>query len=299
MTTTYYYRVAGFPFSLSLPDDMDVEMLLPSFSPFRSMEDAGEKHLFDFTAAVSGEASENDEKTLLEENCNDMGHLKLYSAASAGYVVEIGNGSYTHRMAVTSDFSSVRAVLQPQDPNMGRALSSLVYIAYAQSVLLHNAVSIHAAAVYQGDKAYLFMGTSGTGKSTHASLWMKHIPGTELLNDDNPTIRMVDGKAYAYGTPWSGKTACYKDLSFPIDGMVRLRQAPINRFYRQEGADAFVAIYPGCSIIAQDEQLRNRLYDTVANLAGKVAVGVMECLPDREAALLCHQAFETNKNQIT
>ena len=296
MTETYYYCVAGFSFSINLPKDWEMEALLPSFHPFRILEDVPEKHLFDFIVVSSLEMPESDGKNLLEENENDMGHLKLY-ALSDGYLVEVINGTYIHRMAVTSDFSTVKVCLQPQDKNLGHALSSLLRIAYAQAILLHNAISIHAAAVYQGGKAYLFMGTSGTGKSTHASLWMEHIPGTGLLNDDNPTIRIVNGKAYAYGTPWSGKTACYKNLSFPIGGMVRLKQAPVNRFYPQEGVDAFIAIYPGCSVIAQDERLRNRLYDTVSEFAGSIAVGILECLPDKEAALMCHRALLREKKE--
>lgn len=291
---TYHYSVADFPFTVSLPEGMDSEALLPSFVPFRRAGDSGRRHLFDFLVVPSLPIPGSDESSLLEESYNDMGHLRLYSTP-CGYLVEILNGRYTHRMIATSDFSSVRAELQRQDRNMHYALCSMLRVAYAQAVLLHNAISIHAAAIYKCGRAYLFMGTSGTGKSTHASLWMKHLPGSALLNDDNPTIRLVDGRAYAYGTPWSGKTACYKDLGFPIDGMARLRQAPCNQFHIQEGADAFVAIYPGCSIIAQDELLRNRLYDTVASLAGRVIVGVMDCLPDKEAALLCHQALASGK----
>lgn len=287
----YYYRVAGFLFSVALPVGMDAERLLPSFRSFRVLGHVGnEKRLFDFTVTVADEMPRSEIGELLEETDNDMGHLGLYATAE-GYVVEIINGGCKHRMAANAEFSFLKAWLQGADNQVGKALSSLLRIAYAQAVLRQDAVSIHAAAVYQDEKAYLFMGTSGTGKSTHASLWIKHIPGTGLLNDDNPTVRIVDGKAYAYGTPWSGKTACYKNLSFPIGGMVRLRQASVNSFCLQEGADAFVTLYPGCSVIAKDKRLRNCLYDTLVRLAERVKVGTMDCLPDKEAALLCHSSL--------
>lgn len=124
------------------------------------------------------------------------------------------------------------------------------------------------------------MGKSGTGKSTHAQLWREYIAGAELLNDDNPAVRFFGDTAYACGTPWSGKTPCYKNLQFPIGGMARLSQAAENRFQRQEGADAFVAIYPGCSVIAENETLRHHLYDTLTRLANSVKVGTLECLPN-------------------
>ena len=295
MTNTYYYRVAGFFFSVCLPADKDMETLLPSFHPFRATDFAEGGCLFDFMALPAEELPESEDKALLEETDNDMGHLRLYAVAG-GYEVEIVWGNHTHRMVATSDFSSVKACLQWEGKTAGNALSSLLRVAYAQAILSHNAISIHASAVYNEGKAYLFMGKSGTGKSTHARLWMEHIPGTKLLNDDNPTVRIVDGKAYAYGTPWSGKTACYKDLCFPIGGMARLVQASANSFCRQEGAEAFIALYPGCSVIAGDGRLRRCLYDTLARLAEAVTVGTLDCLPDGEAAQMCHHALNHTNN---
>lgn len=293
MTTTYYFRVADFRFSVCLPASCEVDRLLPSFHDFRETGHTMEKTLFRFTAVSSGQLPAPGSGQLIEQTDNDMGHLVLY-ALRDGYYIEITSNGRLHRMAATADFSVIEADLQWDDPQAGSALSSLIRTAYAQAILYHNAISIHASAVHNDGRAYLFMGKSGTGKSTHSALWMEHIPGTELLNDDNPTIRFRKGKAYAYGTPWSGKTACYKNQAFPIGGMARLRQAPENRFDKLEGIDAFIALYPGCSVITHDEHLRNRLYDTLTLLAEKVMVGTMDCRPDREAALTCHDAL-TNK----
>ena len=293
MTTTYYFRVADFRFSVCLPASCEVDRLLPSFHDFRETGHTMEKTLFRFTAVSSGQLPAPGSGQLIEQTDNDMGHLVLY-ALRDGYYIEITSNGRLHRMAATADFSVIDADLQWDDPQAGSALSSLIRTAYAQAILYHNAISIHASAVHNNGRAYLFMGKSGTGKSTHSALWMEHIPDTELLNDDNPTIRFREGKAYAYGTPWSGKTACYKNQAFPIGGMARLRQAPVNRFDKLEGIDAFIALYPGCSVITHDEHLRNRLYDTLTLLAEKVTVGTMDCRPDRETALTCHDAL-TNK----
>lgn len=290
MTTTYYYRVADFYISVSLPNACDIEKLLPSFRPFAVSGCNGAKPLLELSAVSSGSMPNVGGGELIEESDNDMGHLVLYRLAD-GYYIEIFNKGSRHGMYATSDFSSVEVCVQWDDSHAGGALSSLIRVAYAQAILYHAAVSIHASAVFHGGMAYLFMGKSGTGKSTHSSLWIKNIAGTELLNDDNPTIRIIDGKAYAYGTPWSGKTPCYKNMSFPISGMVRLRQASHNIFHRQDGVDAFIAVYPGCSVIVSDYMLRNMLYDSLAALAEIVNVGIMECLPDSDAALTCYESL--------
>ena len=102
-------------------------------------------------------------------------------------------------------------------------------------------------------------------------------------------VRRVGDGAVAYGTPWSGKTPCYRNLSYPIGGMVRLSQAPANRFVRRREVDAFVVLYPGCSVITDDERLNGALCDTLARLTERVTVGTLECLPDEAAARLCWQ----------
>lgn len=293
MTTTYYFRVADFCFSVSLPSICNIDKLLPSFCTFAVADSIDESLLFSFSVVSSDCMQYSVDDELIEETDNDMGHLSLYRPTD-GYYIEIADGSCRHGMHATPDFSSVKAFISWDDRHAGSALSSLIRVAYAQAILSHAAVSIHASAVCCGGRAYLFMGKSGTGKSTHSSLWIKNIPGTWLLNDDNPTIRVIDDKVYVYGTPWSGKTPCYKNKYCPVAGMVRLRQSAKNIFHIQNGADAFVAVYPGCSVIAYDSRLRGMLYDTLSVMVGIVTVGTMECLPDGDAALICHNALTKN-----
>ncbi len=82
----------------------------------------------------------------------------------------------------------------------------------------------------------MFLGPSGTGKSTHASLWLENVEGTELVNDDNPVVRILDdGSIKVYGSPWSGKTPCYLNVNYPLGGIVNLIQASHNKISRLGG----------------------------------------------------------------
>ena len=170
---------------------------------------------------------------------------------------------------------------------MGEALSSMLRILYAQAALVRDAVSVHASCVSLEGRGYLFLGRSGTGKSTHARRWMEAFPGCRLLNDDNPVLRVEDGTVTAYGTPWSGKTPCYRNECAPVAGIVRLQQSPQNRFTPLCGPEAFAALLPSCSAVRRDARLQDALHDTLVRVAGLVPVGWLECLPDREAARLC------------
>jgi hypothetical protein len=91
----------------------------------------------------------------------------------------------------------------------------------------------------------------------------------------------------AYGTPWSGKTPCYKNECYPVAGIARLQQAGTNRFTPLEGPDAFAALLPSCSAIRQDAHLQEALYHTLIRISEQVSVGWMECLPEQAAAREC------------
>lgn len=292
------YSIAEFKVSVSLPDEWDADTLLPSFRAFHGKNEGKQETLLKCTVYASAERSvAMPSGELIENTLSDMGYVSLYKEAE-GYCVTLSaeQGGTLHVMQVDRCFSVVSVFLHEDDKRAGHALSSLLRIAYSQAVLYRDAVSIHASAVFCENRAFLFMGKSGTGKSTHSALWLKYIPGTELLNDDNPTLRIVNGRVYAYGTPWSGKTPCYKPLSYPVGGMVRLKQAPVNRFFRQKEVEAFITLFPGCCVILQDVELRACLYDTLIRMVEHTPVGMLECRPDEEAALLCRDMLlQTDK----
>ena len=131
------------------------------------------------------------------------------------------------------------------------------------------------------------MGESGTGKSTHTRLWREHIEGTFLLNDDSPFLRVEEGKVWAYGSPWSGKTPCYKQERYELVGCVRLSQAPYNEIKKLSVLQAYGAIHPSCPPeFAYDASL----YDPISNFIGQLLATVplyhLACLPDKSASEL-------------
>jgi len=153
----------------------------------------------------------------------------------------------------------------------------------------------HSSVVSYHNKAYMFLGKSGTGKSTHSQLWLKHIEGTELVNDDNPVVRIIDGEARVYGSPWSGKTPCYRNVDYPIGGIVKLKQAPHNEIRRMKPIEAYVALAMSISGMRWKKQMGDGLHQTENQLTATVPVWHLSCLPDQEAAELCCKTI-TNKD---
>lgn len=172
------------------------------------------------------------------------------------------------------------------------AVDNALMIQFAMASATVNTVLFHAAAVSLDGKGYMFLGKSCTGKSTHARLWLQNIPGTELMNDDNPAVRIkADGTAVVYGTPWSGKTPCYRNISAPIGGIVLLSQAPYNRITRLKGIGAYAAVVPSISGKRWDSLIADGLHETENALASNVPVWHLDCLPDADAAHLCKETI--------
>lgn len=155
-------------------------------------------------------------------------------------------------------------------------------------------IAIHSSAIAYNGYSALFLGESGTGKSTHTRLWRENIEGAHLLNDDSPILRIVDDTPYVYGSPWSGKTPCYINKRLPLAGLVRLSQAPYNKMERVRPLLAIGALLPSCPhIFTKDEYLQDELCTTLDKVITHSPVYRLECLPDVAAAELSHKILFT------
>jgi hypothetical protein len=87
---------------------------------------------------------------------------------------------------------------------------------------------LHSASVLYRDKAWLFSGKSGTGKTTHTNLW-KELYQTKVFNGDLNMIGMEDGQAVVYGLPWCGTSGLYTTGKYPLGGVILLKQGSVNK----------------------------------------------------------------------
>ena len=140
----------------------------------------------------------------------------------------------------------------------------------------------------QQELGYLFLGHSGTGKSTHARMWLQAFPDAWLLNDDNPILRvMEDGEVRVYGSPWSGKTPCYKNAYARVGGIIKLSQAPHNQIRKLSLPEAYAYILSSASGLKIERQMTDNMYNTIRGVITQVGCYHMECLPNTEAAEVC------------
>lgn len=155
-----------------------------------------------------------------------------------------------------------------------------------------DGLMIHSSSVLYKGNAYLFSADCGTGKSTHTQLWKKAFGDeAEILNDDKPAVRIIDNIAYAYGTPWSGKTDLSVNARAPIKGICFLERGKENVIKRVEPGDILKDIMKQ-TMRPSDEHRMDKLLSNLDKLLKIVPVYRLKCNMELEAA---HVSYEGMK----
>ena len=286
------YKIADLYFEVRTPRQIDQTRLLPSFQDFRVCN-GQETPVSIVTLMVLNAVDETSPGHLLSNTSEVWGdHFQFYETPS-GYTTFLQRDADLGiwRMDSNRDFSHAVIRMHAGNKEPQDVLSWLLMLNYGQACLKHQAVLLHASVVECKDKAVAFLGPSGTGKSTHSKMWLSHIQGTNLLNDDNPAVRVLaDGSVRIYGTPWSGKTPCYIAKSAGLSALVRIKQAKANQISPKTGMHALTCVLPSCTAIRWNRVLFNKMADTLEAIIQKVQIAELECLPDAEAAHICYKA---------
>ncbi len=197
------------------------------------------------------------------------------------------------KIKFTMDFLKNRIAEMPNLP-----LSECEYIwtgfDFSKKLLDFNGFVLHASAVCYKERAYLFSAPSGTGKSTHASIWQK-VFGEEaiIINDDKPALRLIDGKIYVFGTPWSGKSNKNKNTCVPLGGICFISRSHDNKITKADRKSAVNLL------ISQTLRYPNRNYmesllDFIDKNLSDIPVFQMGCNMEDEAARVAYEYMSEN-----
>lgn len=219
---------------------------------------------------------------------------KLYECDRGGYMYQVFDVRGNLAATMRSDERFLRNDVWIAGGNSDLTnfgFDNVVMVAYAFSAAYRDVLLMHASVVLKDEKGYMFLGKSGTGKSTHSSLWLKHIPDTVLLNDDNPVVRIINGEFVVFGSPWSGKTLCYKQQSAIVGALVLLEQKPYNKIGPEPVVSALSAMLGSCSVMMWDKPSYSRQINTISRFLTKIPMLRLECLPDEAAARLSYDTI--------
>lgn len=267
-----------------------VAMGLSSFLPFEAKSDGEPLLTVEMGCSIDAEALEREPLTEFDF---EQGQARcLFSRVSEGWLLEIvSEGQPSHLFLYERGSHRVLC-------NAGEVETNLSFLRFGLWFVLNIATTtqrvaaVHSSVIVKDGRAVMFLGESGTGKSTHTRLWRENIEGATLLNDDSPLIGFADGKPTVYGSPWSGKTPCYKNEQYPLRAIVRLSQAPHNKIRRIKGVAAIGALLPSLPpAFAFDEGLKEMMFEILSRVLASAEVYHLECLPNADAAKVVHQTL--------
>ena len=281
MMKEIYYKVAEHVFALEMGGNENVMLNLRQYDPF--VTDPTENVLF--RIQICSEPLETNGFELEWKQEDEGQHILAGHLGEKPCYQFFLHNRLMSVMVCSTDYKRAEVFAERNNPF---GINNALMVMYALATSDKHTALFHSSVVSYKGRAYMFLGKSGTGKSTHSSLWLKYIEGTELVNDDNPVVRYLDdGSIYVYGSPWSGKTPCYRNVSYPLGAIVDLSQAPKNVIRRFRPIEAYAALIASISGKRWDSKLAEGLHETENLLATNASVWHLDCLPDEEAAQLC------------
>ena len=147
---------------------------------------------------------------------------------------------------------------------------------------------LHSSFVLYQDKALLFTGPSGIGKTTQAELWRDY-QGALIVNGDAALLRRMEDGWWAFGTPVHGSSPYCENRQAPMVGLVVLEQGPENRLTRLDDFQALTSCLPEFYRPKMDRETEEVFWNSVDSLFREVPVYRLTCRPDREATELVKQ----------
>lgn len=286
------YKVAGHEFQLEMPEGYPLWPLLTQYDPFE-VESSAEP-VFRLTLVDSLPECAKTPLLVRDNLKKDESRVDLY-AVDGGMLAEMApaaDAPFCGRLLITADFSRASlAVLKNSRRAALFSINNALMLMFAFSTAPFGTLEMHSSVICKDGRGYLFLGTSGTGKSTHSSMWLKAVEGSELMNDDNPIVRIgADGIVRVYGSPWSGKTPCYRNVEAPVGAFVQIRQEKFNKASRMSLLESYGALYSSCSGFKGDPEMGDAFHRTIEHVVLNVPFWFMDCLPDEDAARVCREA---------
>ena len=288
----YHFCIADFHVRVLFKESKHNGMhLLSSMQPFVEEEVPTDSLLFQLTVddELPVVSKDHRERVGRFDSGNGMTVVDRLEDGGYQYIIKDIYDRECCLLQTNKEFSDCRCALNGNEDMRSFGITNALMIVYAFAGSFQQTLLIHASTILNNGHGYAFIAKSGTGKSTHTQLWIKHIPGSELMNDDNPIVRVIGDQAFIYGSPWSGKTPCYRQIKAPLGAITRIDRAPKNSIEKLSPIEAFASLLPSCSNMKWDKDIFHGICNNVTRVIELTNCYTLHCLPDQEAAEICHK----------
>ncbi|HTW87524.1 MAG TPA: hypothetical protein VMD75_05925 [Candidatus Binataceae bacterium] len=218
-----------------------------------------------------------------EPGCQLKIHLHAPAASMPGDVRVTRSGSVWRiergDFRAEFDAQSCRGWVR-QSPNP-YSLDAVMRIIHSLVLAEDGGFLIHAASGVRNDRAFVFAGVSGAGKTTMSRLAPAD---ATLLTDEISYIRRSGNGYHAYGTPFAGELARVgTNLKAPLEALYFLEKGPDNRIVPMGDSDAAHALMRNILFFAHDPELVRRVFEAALEFVSRVRVARFVFAPDERA----------------
>lgn len=163
---------------------------------------------------------------------------------------------------------------------------------FYKELIQFDGILLHSSCIVVDGMAYAFSADSGTGKSTHTQLWLERFGDrAHMLNDDKPAIRLIDGKPYACGTPWSGKYDYSTPEIVPLAGICFLERSEDNWIRKADTGKAVFNIFSQ-TVRNLNSDGMEKLFDVLEEIFEKVPLYEFGCNISQESVDVSYNAMK-------
>ncbi len=194
---------------------------------------------------------------------------------------------------ITEEEIELEKKLAKKEVSSGYAEGICVYRCICKQLPIQfNSFLMHCAVIEYEGQGYAFAAKSGTGKSTHVSLWQKKFgDSVRIINGDKPIMRFVENRLYAYGTPWCGKEGYNVNTSVPLKAICFIERAKINTIHPIQAEDAVMRIFHQI-LSPEDIQTVDALFPLLDKMLQQVPCYVLGCNISEEAAEVAYNGMK-------
>lgn len=166
-----------------------------------------------------------------------------------------------------------------------------IYRKIAIALLPKGILLMHGSVIAVDGQAYMFTALSGTGKSTHVSLWRRLFGDRAVMvNDDKPLIRVTGQGAIVYGTPWDGKHHLSNNIAVPLKAVAVLSRGSENEIHPLSSQEVFPTLLQQ-SFRTNDPLITMQVLDLLDQLTKQISFYQLRCNMDIDAAHVAYQGM--------
>lgn len=196
-------------------------------------------------------------------------------------------------MRISSDYKTAQF---HNTDNLNSEEAELLFRIFVEcQMILSGCLSLHSSCVEKDGEALCFSGVSGTGKSTRAAQWVKHLDFT-LLSGDRPGI-IVPSKQVC-GVPWDGKEHLHINKTASLKGIYEIVRSDETYVQKISVSYAYKFLASQIFVPMWDSMLAAYALVNLRKLTSSIPAYRLFCGPDGESARKAYDIIFNNPDRI-